>query len=57
MGNFGGDTGGVFYDYYEEEYSDEDEDDYEAEVYFFKKPYSIKSRRTYTGCTNRICKI
>ena len=34
MGNFGGDAGGVFYDYYEEEYSDEDEDDYEAEVYF-----------------------
>ena len=33
MGNFGGDAGGVFYDYYEEEYSDEeDEDDYEAEV-------------------------
>ena len=39
MGNFGGDAGGVFYDYYEEEYSDEDDNDYEAEVRQTKKPF------------------
>ncbi len=48
MGNFGGDAGGVFYDYYEEEYSDEeDEDDYEAEVCFFLKKAFFYPESTY----------
>ncbi len=47
MGNFGGDAGGVFYDYYEEEYSDEDDDVYEAEVRYRNETFFCPRRHSW----------